>query len=291
MRYSGEITPVQVQVFSNPKSGSYDPARLAKLIDCLQTGGAAVSEHHSENGPPCIAPDTTHICVSGGDGTVRHVAMAMLDSGADVPLAIHPAGTVNLLARESGFPLDPGRLSERILQADAIHHHYPVQVDDTLFFACASAGPDSYAVAGLSPRLKRWIGRLAYAVSFARVLANWPRPKITLRFPDRELQCEAFFVAKGRYYAGPWSFAPDARIDEPVMHVVSLTRARRRDFALFAWDMLRRRDPSKRAGVTCTVTDRVDIRCDTPVPLQADGDIIGELPTRLAVSSKPVRVC
>ncbi|MCP5394992.1 MAG: hypothetical protein H6919_13975 [Sphingomonadaceae bacterium] len=84
------------------------------------------------------------------DGTVRHVAMAMLDSGL-TPLAIHPAGTVNLLARESAFPLDPGRLSERILQADAIHHHYPVQVDDTLFFACASAGPDSYAVAGLSP--------------------------------------------------------------------------------------------------------------------------------------------
>ena len=291
MSYSGEVCPMHVQLFSNPKSGSYQPAQLSKLAGCLRDGGAVVSESESENGLPNIDTDATHICVSGGDGTVRHVAMAMLDSGADVPLAIHPAGTVNLLARESGFPLDPRRLSERILQADAIHHHYPVQVDDTLFFACASAGPDSYAVAGLSPRLKRWIGRLAYAVSFARVLARWPRPKITLRFADRELQCEAFFVAKGRYYAGPWSFAPDARIDEPVMHVVSLTRARRRDFALFAWDMLRGRDPVERPGVTRTITDEIEVLCDTPVPLQADGDVIGQLPKRFAVSRKPVRVC
>lgn len=42
------------------------------------------------------------IVVLGGDGTVRAVAEAVVASGADVPVAVVPAGTANLVARSHG---------------------------------------------------------------------------------------------------------------------------------------------------------------------------------------------
>lgn len=277
-----------VQLFFNPASGSYSPRRLRALTHAFEAEGAEVVLTTSVDEVPMIAPDATHVCIAAGDGTVRHVAGAAVRCGRPVPIAIYPSGTVNLLAMEAAYPSDPTVFAKLLLSDESIRPHHPVTISDGFFFACAGVGPDSLAVARVSYRLKRIIGRIAYGVSFLGVLLNWQRPRITLKANGRRIDCEAFYVAKCRYFAGRWSFAPHANVSDGLLHVVALPTARRRDFLRFVWMMLRGRDPGQSlhfTGFTCT---RLHAESDRPMPVQADGDVVAALPVTLTLGETPL---
>lgn len=281
-----------VQIFYNRTAGGHCPRRLAALQGRFEANGAEVIL--SECGPDSaieVAGSASHICAIGGDGTVRHVALAIARSGRRVPLSVYPAGTVNLLHRERPFPLDPDQHALRLLGADDTARLHPVEINDTLFLACASAGPDSRAVAAVSPWLKRRIGKLAYGIAFLSVLLRWERERIRLRGEGQEIVCEAFYAAKGRFFAGPWSFAPDADVGDPRLHIVALTRARRRDFARFVWALWRGRTPETLPGVVAFTCAGFTAEADSPIPVQADGDIVATLPVRARLRDEALSLC
>jgi diacylglycerol kinase family enzyme len=272
-----------VQIFFNPASGSYSARRIRALGKAFEGQGATVIQTGCSADPPAIAENVDHVCIAGGDGTVRDIVNAMTRDGRATELSIYPMGTINLLAREMLCSSDPQLFVGRLFSADPARLHFPVSLGDGQFFVCASVGPDSVAVARISPRLKRLVGRLAYAAAFFRLLLSWPRHAIRLEVDGRTLDCEAFYLAKGRYFAGPWSFAPQAAVDQPALHLVAFARMRRRDFAVFAWTLLRGKPVERLDGVTCLTCTALSAECDAPLPLQADGDIIAALPVRITL--------
>lgn len=281
-----------VQLIYNRTAGKHRRGRLAELHSTFEARGARVIL--TECGPGAdvaISEEASHVCALGGDGTIRHVALALHRSGRSLPLGVYPAGTVNLLHRELRSPLKPAHHVEHVLSGDSACLHYSVEINDTLFLACASVGPDSRAVAALSPRLKRWVGKAAYVVSFCTLLMKWPRDAITLSHSGGEVTCEAFYVAKGRYFAGPWSFAPDAQLADPRLHVVALTRARRRDFARFAWAMLSGVPVGRLPGVVAFTCTELSATASTPLPVQADGDVVAALPAKMKLRPDPMPFC
>lgn len=278
-----------VQLFYNRAAGGHCPRRLAALRAALEAKGARVVL--SECGPGLaieVGGEASHVCAVGGDGTLRHVVVALARCGRTLPLSFYPAGTVNLLHREQPCATDPDGHARRLLGGGEGGRLHPARVGDSLFLACASVGPDSRAVAQVSPKLKARIGKLAYAVAFARLLFDWRRTQIRLSWDGGERVCEAFYVAKGRYFAGPWSFAPKASVAEPLLHVVALASARRRDFARFAWALWRGKPVADLPGVTAFTCTGLDAAADEPFPLQADGDSVATLPVRIALHDTPL---
>lgn len=280
-----------VQLFSNPASGGYKARRVAALARALEARGATVHHATSRDGVPAIRDDATHVVVAAGDGTVRHVAGAVARCGRPLALSIYPAGTINLLAREAGYPRQAEEFARLVLETEPRRRHYGVSLGDGFFFACAGVGPDSHAVASVSTHVKRVLGRLAYAIAFLALLPRWPRHAITLECDGRTIACEAFYVAKGRYYAGSWSFAPAARLDEPLMHVVALRTARRRDYLRFVLALLGGDDVSGLTNVAIATCTSLRATADGPLPIQADGDVVGVLPATMAVSGEPLIFC
>jgi diacylglycerol kinase family enzyme len=280
-----------VQLFSNPGAGRRRGRTIDALAAAFEAQGARVVRSLSAGGPPIIADEATHVCIAGGDGTVRHVANAVLSSGRAVRMSIYPTGTINLLAMEAGYPRDPQAFARRVLAEDEPRQHYPVAMDGGHFFACAGVGPDSIAVAAVSPRLKRAVGRFAYAFAAVRLLASWRRHRIVLTADGRETGCEAFYVAKSRYYAGRWSLAKEARVDRPVLHVVALRRARRRDYLRFVAAVVRHRDPAELDNVAAFTCSALRADAAEPLPLQADGDIVGTMPVTMAIGETPLAFC
>jgi diacylglycerol kinase family enzyme len=280
-----------VQLFYNRTSGGHCPKRLAALRAGFEARGAKVvlSECGPAN-PIEVGEETSHVCAVGGDGTLRHVALALARCGRRVPLSVYPAGTVNLVHRERLFPLDPAGHASRLLGEEGAVFH-PAALNDTFFLACASVGPDSRAVAEVSLPLKARIGRLAYAWAFLRLLLDWRRVPIRLAWEGGETVCEAFYVAKGRYFAGPWSFAPEASTAEPLLHVVALATARRRDFARFALALWLGRSVGALPGVTAFTCTALEAEADVPLPIQADGDPVGTLPASISLHGQALSLC
>ncbi len=275
-----------IQIFANPTSGSFDRGTLDSFLTELQSRGVRTIMSWSTPGQYLVIDDeATAACAFGGDGTTRHVAEAVSACGRTVPLSVFPAGTVNLLARE--MVGRTGRADTANLPDAGLKSHYGAKINSALFMVCASVGPDSRAVAIVSSRLKRVIGRSAYALSFLGQWRRWPRETMTLSWDGGEIVCEAFYVAKGRYYAGPWSFAPHARVTDPLLHVVALLRADRRRYLKFMWAVMMNKveEDANLIRFTCTA---LDIKAENAAPVQADGDIITYLPATINVCPQPM---
>lgn len=269
----------RVQLFSNPQSGTWSAGRIARLRRAFESAGAQVTQSESStSAAPDIDPGATHVCVAGGDGTVRHVAAALAAGGHAIPIAQYPLGTINLLAREAGYHPNPRRFVQRFLAGGERRRHYTATVRDQMFLCCASAGPECAAIRGYSPALKRRIGRLAYAVALARTVLRWERHAMVLRAEGRNFPCEAVYIAKGRYFAGPWSFAPGASLTDDKLHVVALGIARRRDYLRFLLDLVLGRDPGARPGNLSLTCLHLSLDGAEHIEVQADGDLLATLP-------------
>ena len=276
-----------VQIVCNPASGGHSARTLAQLRDAyIHRGYDSAFTESSPAAPFQLVEGAVRLCIVGGDGTVRHVLENGELRGSGIAVDVYPAGTINLIAREWGVPKN----ADAFVRASFTRpprQMFPVQLNKTSILACASIGPDARAVAGLSVALKRRIGRLSYVVAMMKVLVNWNRPRLQLFVDGQQVDCEAVYLAKGRFYAGPWSFAPAARLDDPDLHIVALRRARRRDFAAFFLAMLAGRVAHLK-NVHVTTGRMASIACDTPQPIQADGDIAAYTPAKLAVSGEPL---
>ncbi|MGO2521160.1 MAG: diacylglycerol/lipid kinase family protein [Microbacterium sp.] len=117
------------------------------------------------------------VLVAGGDGTVRAVSEAM--AGTDVPLAIVPSGTGNLLARNLNLPLlDP----KAMIRAALGEFHHPIDIgwatltradgetSEHAFVVLAGMGLDADMIANTRSDLKKSVGWVAYVDGAARSL-------------------------------------------------------------------------------------------------------------------------
>ncbi len=273
-----------LQLVSNPKSGSHDPALVDAIADALRRLGYRVTTASSTpNRPYTPDPLASHVCVAGGDGTIRHVAAALSSLPNPPGFSVYPMGTINLIAREWRAPRDPVKFALHIATQAQQRGLNIVGINNSSFVACASIGPDSLAVAQVSGALKARIGRIAYGVALAKILWKWRAPVLTVTIGDVHYQCGALYIANGRYFAGPWIVAPEARLDDAWVQVTMLKRARRRDFMAFLLALICHRVPSLANAVRVEATS-LTIDSDRAMPIQLDGDEGPDLPFSVRVS-------
>jgi len=127
-----------------------------------------------------VAEAAAVVMVAGGDGTVRAAAEVL--QGSDVPMALLPLGTGNLLARDVGAPL--GDMDACVLAAFEGRERAvdvgTVDFDDDAgtrrvhaFMVMAGIGLDAEMAENTSATVKKHLGWFAYVLPIARsVIAN-----------------------------------------------------------------------------------------------------------------------
>lgn len=265
----------------NPFSGGFRQKRLDRLVSALQANGFAVEPVATRQDGVPLSGEADLICVHGGDGTLRDVVQALGDKAGDMPLCIARAGTINLVARELGYPPEPETFAR---QLSAAWRRGPqswvrsplYRLGEMPIVACASMGPDSQAVARVSTALKQRIGRMAYAVAMLRQLREWPRNAMAISGElvdgeSFECQAEAVIVSHAALYAGPFQLSPRAALATDAIELITLHRATRLGMLAFTLAAVLRLPVDRFGFAEIRSVRRVSFdRCVTPV--QVDGD-------------------
>jgi YegS/Rv2252/BmrU family lipid kinase len=223
------------------------------------------------------------VLASGGDGTVTACAEGLAGSG--VPLAVLPAGTGNLLARNLGLPL----ALDQALAVGLAGRDRPLDLGNANghpFVAMAGIGFDAMLLDSTGEPLKKWLGWVAYVVSALRHLRARP-VRATLRADGgRVLRRRASGIIVGNVGAlqGGLALLPGAEPDDGVLDVMVLTARGWSGWAALAIDVMLRRTRTGR--VARTEFRELRVQLDRPQLWELDGEVMG-LTRELVVVVQP----
>ncbi len=190
-----------------------------------------------------VAEGVDVVIAAGGDGTVRFVGEALRNTG--VPLALVPAGTGNLLARNLGLDVSPSRLDALVETAfTGIDHAIDTGVIEIqrpgdapserhVFLVMTGIGIDAKMIANTDPELKRRVGWLAYVGAIGRVLIDKQVLRVRYRLDGRELRTSrvhTVLVGNCGQLPGNIALLPDAEVDDGLLDIVTL-----RPEGFFGW--------------------------------------------------------
>jgi len=243
-----------------------------------ETAGAIAREQ--------IACGVDLVVAAGGDGTINEVAEGMVHS--QVPLAILPGGTANVLATEmkAGNNLEnvAGRMDEWRSQRISVGHLICAGGRVSRhFLLMAGIGLDAHIVRNVNPALKAKTGKLAYWVSgwslLGRTLAEF--------YVDVEgcrRKCSFALLSRVKNYGGDFEIARQVSLLDDYFEVVLLEgRSSLRYVKYFTGMALNRL--SAMQGVTVLRASRVAISCpeDRHGYVQIDGEFAGSLPAEARI--------
>ena len=235
-----------------------------------------------------LAAEAAHsadaIVVFSGDGTYNE---AVNGAAGRVPFGFVPGGGASVFPRALGLSRDPVAAAETIAEALAKGRTRSIalgSVNGRRFLFSAGLGLDGEAVRRVDSRGRSADGRRASNAVFALMVA---RSLIERRLHiDPQLDVEghgraAFvFVANGHpyTYAGrlPFTLSRDAAF-EGGLDFVAPREVRPMAVPRLLMHMVRGTTANNPAVLTGHDLDAFIVRCDKPLPLQADGEDLGDV--------------
>src|ERR1700694_1686682 len=228
-------------VIHNPNAGNGGRGRRRSLDAARHIFAArGIESEIAETTGPGHATEIAHRAASegrglviacGGDGTLNEVinGLAGHKNGHRVPLALLPAGTANILAKELDLPLDIPSAAEKLVRGTvkeiALGLATPLENPEKkkYFLSVGGAGPDGMIVYSLDVDLKARLGILAYWWQGAREVFRYSFPHFRIVIGDQKLDASLAIVGRTKNYGGPFKITTGADLFEDQFEVMALT--------------------------------------------------------------------
>jgi YegS/Rv2252/BmrU family lipid kinase len=225
--------------------------------------------------------------VMSGDGLIGQIAGVL--AGGETPLGILPGGRGNDFARVLGIPVElPGAI-DTILAG----HTRAIdigEVNGERFVCIASAGFDSEANR-IANEAKLIRGNLVYAYAALRALVSWKPARFTVKLDDdvHRFTGYAVQVANSKAFGGGMFVAPDAELDDGLFDVVMVSEVGKLRF-LRSLPKVFKGEHVNNDEVTVRRAARVEVSASRPFAVYADGEHIADLPAKLRLLGRSLRV-
>jgi diacylglycerol kinase family enzyme len=273
-----------VLLIANPFASHVNASVLREVASVLGRAGSVETLLTERRGhaTELAARDADAVVVYGGDGVVNEVLNG-LPEGA--PLGALPGGGTNVFARALGLPRDPLDAAARVADAVVTDRTRRIglgRVQGRRFGFSVGVGLDAATVRRVDELGRAADGRRPGDLAFARELTRLLRSTRFRIEPALEVaghgRAAAVIVVNcdPYTYAGPVPLhaAPEARFDLGLDFAapVRITPRSLPRLAIY----LARGKGKPHGLLRAHDLDRIEIRCDRPLPLQADGEDLGD---------------
>lgn len=249
-----------------PTSGPGDATRLAR---------AAVDRHDDV------------VIAAGGDGTINEVVNGL--AGSSTIMGSIPLGTMNVWARELRLPLQPRAAAAALLDSQV----RPIDLgraNGRYFLLMAGIGLDAAVTAGIGIKEKRRLGALAYILHAVKLAINIQGTRSRLIIDGKVVKGRVLMVVIGnsQLYGGVIKITHRASIDDGLLDICVI---KGNNFLSAVYRLLgilvrpHIHDPQVQYYRARTV----DIRSYPALPVQVDGESIGDTPMRFEVAPGALR--
>jgi diacylglycerol kinase (ATP) len=250
------------------------------------------------------------VVATGGDGTVNEVINGLVNT--KTALAVLPAGTVNIWAREMGLPMDIQQSAIALLQAKWCQidvgrarsisprlRWLPrrrnttklTEMIDRYFLLMAGVGFDAAVTAGVNQVEKKHWGAIAYVKQALQMICQYQGSHLTIYLNDKKVRGRVLMAVVGnsQLYGGVIKFTLNALVDDGLLDVCIVKGRSMLKAPLRLLSILFR---------SHHLDDRIEYHRATqirflgrkPVPIQIDGDYLGTTPMQFEVVPKSLWV-
>ena len=291
------MRPVQrVLLIVNARAGSVRARTkdvIAKALSAdfkLDVADTMSRNHASDLARDAVDRGFDAVIAFGGDGTVNETAQTLV--GTDVALGVLPGGSTNVMARSLGIPRDPveatAYLAER-LRAGVRRSINVGDVGGRYFLFSAGMGLDAEVVKRVEAhpeakaRSAEWTflrKALATGIGEYRGADPWLTVEIGGHEPIRTLLA---ICCNGRPFTyfkrHPVDVCPRATLDGG-LDLYTLSKIRLGTVPRIVWSLFVSRSHVRWRNARYEHDlDSLTLRADRPLPVQVDGDYIGEQET------------
>ena len=277
----------------NPKAGwSSSQGAISRLANALSEQRLEpkletnVDQIVAESARLAACGELRVVVAAGGDGTAALFANRL---GANIPFAVYPLGTENLLAKHLEMPSDPEAFALAVAAGKTVRLDAGL-ANDQLFLVVASCGFDAEVVRELHGQRRGNISRFSYAWPIFRSIGRYRYPNMRIRVDGGEaFSARWAFVFNAPNYALQLPITPDATCFDGKLDLCSFRRGNLLNGLIYALGVILRQH-HKWKDTRLTRCDRLTIESDEPVPYQLDGDPGGVLPVEFKIAPSRLRV-
>jgi diacylglycerol kinase (ATP) len=230
------------------------------------------------------------VVAAGGDGTVSDVINGLV--GTPIPLGIIPAGTANLLAQELKVPLSLEDAIALIIGPHDFKKIDAMRIGKRVYDLNISSGLSATVVSNTTPENKSRFGFFAYVWMTIVKLFTLKDHYFVVTVDGKTLKYRAAEIAIfncGSIAKSLYPKGPDILVDDGHLNVWVLNSKTIQDYPWYLFQMISRR-PAKHLSHFVMAEKKISIKSDVPLPVQADGDIIGKTPIEIEVLPGAIKV-
>lgn len=292
-------------LINNPKAKKSSGRKIMLASHFLRSRGYKVEvfstthRGHAESiAREAVGKSTSLIIAAGGDGTFNEVINGI--AGSEVPMAILPLGTTNVLAKELGVPENVEGAMEiavgntpqtvslgRIILSSISTGNLSRQEFARYFCLMAGIGFDGEAVFGISDTIKKFSGKGAYIYNGIKTLYKFDPVELTFNIDGKSCSGFSAIIGKAAKYGGNFRVTPDARLTDPALYICIFKGKKRLDIFRYVVGIV---TGSHLGFKDVEYLKAEKIQIDGNAHIQIDGDYFGKTPAKIEIVPDIVRL-